>query len=341
VPTEPAIRDARAGGAWIRRVWEGEGPAASLGSLVLAPASWLYRAATSARNRLYDRGVLAVRSASLPVVSVGNIAVGGTGKTPFTAWIAGELERRGHRAAVLHGGYADDEPALHRRWSPGRPVLVGRDRVESAARAAAEGATVAILDDGFQHRRLARDLDIVLVAAETWDGPRRLLPRGPWRERGAALRRADLIVVTRKTADATRAAGVASAVRKVSGGRTCCVAVLMPDGWRALAAAAGVPEGPCLAVAGVAAPDRFIENARSAGADIVAAVLFGDHHDYTAADGARIVREAAGRAIVTTEKDATKLHALVSGAPLWALQQAVGIETGADALAESLDRIGK
>jgi tetraacyldisaccharide 4'-kinase len=341
VPTDPPIREVRAGRARIQRVWESTVPGAALASLALAPAAWLYRAVTWGRNALYDRGIMASRRAAIPVVSVGNIAVGGTGKTPFSAWLAVEIAGRGHRPAVLHGGYAPDEPALHRAWNPDIPVIVGRNRLAGAGRAAERGATVAILDDGFQHRRLARDLDIVLVAAETWEGPRHLLPRGPWREPVSAMRRADLIVVTRKSADASTAARVAVEVEARAGGRPCCVAHVRPAAWRAPpGATAARPEGSCVAVAGVAAPDSFIANARAAGADVVAALLFGDHHDYTRDDAARIIREAAGGGIVTTEKDATKLRPLLPDAAVWALRQEVGIEAGADVLAERLDRIG-
>ena len=341
MPTEPAIREVRAGRAWIRGAWGAADAGTSPGSLALAPVAWLYGAVTRVRNVAFDRGWIASRRAPIPVVSVGNLAVGGTGKTPFSAWVAAELALRGHRPAILHGGYADDEPDLHRQWSPETPVIVGRDRLAGTGRAALMGATVAILDDGFQHRRLARDLDIALVAAETWDRPRHLLPRGPWREMPASLVRADIVVVTRKSADSATADRVASALKASSPGGLRCVASLLPEGWLPPAnAQATRPDGPCVAVAGIAEPGSFLANARAAGADIEVAMLFGDHHRYTPEDAARIVNEAAGRRIVTTEKDATKLFALLPDADLWALRQEVRIETGAAALAELLDRIG-
>jgi len=343
VPTGPAIPEVRAGRAWIRSTWKAAAPGASLVSLALAPASWLYGLVTRVRNLAFDRGRLATRRAPIRVVSVGNLAVGGTGKTPFSAWVAAELARRGHRPAILHGGYAEDEPDLHRRWSPETPVIVGRDRLAGAVRAARMGATVAILDDGFQHRRLARDLDIVLVAAETWDRPRHLLPRGPWREPPASLARADVVIVTRKSADADTAGRVAAALKAGAPGRPRCVAALRPAGWQQPPgdARGSRPDGPCVAVAGIAEPESFLANARAAGADIAVAFLFGDHHRYTPEDAARIVNEAAGRRIVTTEKDATKLVALLPDADLWALRQEVRIEAGAAALGELLDGIGK
>lgn len=341
MPTEPAIREVRAGRAWIRGAWDAADGGTSIVSLALAPAAGLYGLIMRGRNLAFDRGWLASRHAPIPVVSIGNLAVGGTGKTPFSAWVAAELARRGHRPAILHGGYADDEPDLHRRWRPDTPVVVGRDRLAGAERASLMGATVAILDDGFQHRRLARDLDIVLVAAESWNRPRHLLPRGPWREPPAALERADVVVVTRKSADAETAGRVTLALKAAAPDRPRCIASIAPAGWLPPANATGArPDGPCVAVAGIAEPDSFLANARAAGAEIAVATLFGDHHRYTAEDAARIVDEARGRHIVTTEKDATKLVPLLPDAGLWCLRQEVRIETEAAALAELLDRIG-
>jgi tetraacyldisaccharide-1-P 4'-kinase len=202
-----------------RRLWAGEmGVRGSALGAALAPAAAAYRLGVAARNRAYDAGLLPAWHAGIPVVSVGNIAVGGTGKTPFAHWLAVQLRARGRTPAILHGGYAADEPALHRRWAADIAVVVGRDRVHGAQQARAGGADVLVLDDGFQHRRLHRDLDIVLVAAERWQGASaRLLPRGPWREPVTALRRATLVVVTRKTATEQAAQQVAADVAAVLG----------------------------------------------------------------------------------------------------------------------------
>src|SRR5690348_7442624 len=130
----------------------------------------------------------------LPTLSVGNVTVGGTGKTPVAAWIAAELIDRGARPAIVLRGYGDDEPLVHARLNPDVPVIVAPDRLEGIARAAASGADVAVLDDAFQHRRAQRTADIVLVSAERWTRTPRLLPAGPWRESLRALRRTSMIL---------------------------------------------------------------------------------------------------------------------------------------------------
>ncbi|HSJ32130.1 MAG TPA: tetraacyldisaccharide 4'-kinase, partial [Longimicrobiales bacterium] len=200
-----------------RRWWAGElGVAGTALDVALAPAEAAYRLGVSLRNRAYDRSMIASTEASLPVVSIGNIAVGGTGKTPFTSWLARRLAQRGQKPAIVHGGYAEDEPELHRTWTPDIAVFVDRDRVHAAAQAHAARATVVLLDDAFQHRRLRRDLDIVLISAERWSDTVRLLPRGAWREPPAALARADVIVCVRKTAGVEEAVSVARALASVS-----------------------------------------------------------------------------------------------------------------------------
>lgn len=340
MPTKPAPVEERIGlAARLGDVWTSGRTGARVLSACLAPAEALFRRAVGWRNRAFDRGWLAVRRSPVPVISIGNIAVGGTGKTPFSAWLARELAGKGERPAILHGGYSADEPALHRTWNPDVPVYVGRDRLANAERAAADGATILVLDDGFQHRRLARDLDIVLVAAETWGGTRRLLPRGPWREPAASLGRADLVVITRKSADAATAARVAAAVAAAASCVPLCTAVLEPAGWRPLGTAREGPAGPCIAVAGIGEPAAFLANARRAGAEIERALLFGDHHEYTAGDAGRILQAGGARGIVTTEKDAPKLERRLPQAPIWALRQTARIETGGEGLDTLIDGI--
>jgi tetraacyldisaccharide 4'-kinase len=225
------------------RFWNGElGAAGTALDIVMIPASALFNATASVRNALYDLGALPTERVPAAVISVGNIAVGGTGKTPVTAWIARALRESGRAPAVLHGGYAADEPALHAVLNPDIPVLAGRDRITSAGRAIARGADVLVLDDAFQHRRIHRDLDIVLVAAESWPRARHVLPRGPWREEDTALRRASWVVVTRRTASAEDAGTVAREIRQVLAGSAARVAVLKlaADSWTH----AGAPRTP-------------------------------------------------------------------------------------------------
>lgn len=309
--------------------------------LALLPAELAFRAIVAARRGAYARGLLPAVRVSIPVVSIGNLAVGGAGKTPVTRWLVGELCTRGARPAVLHGGYAADEPELHRIWHPTVPVIAGRDRVIGARKALDEGATVVVLDDAFQHPRLVRDLDLVLVAAETWTARPRLLPRGPWREAPAALRRARVVAVTRKTASEEVARRVADEVRRFAPSAPIVRFHLHPAGWRRIGGTAGTeaPLGDSVAVTGIAHPDSFVANAREAGAEVAEVLTFPDHHEYVEDDVAKI-REIAGcRPIVTTAKDAVKLEPLARDLVIWVLEQGVRVEEGATDLARLLDGI--
>lgn len=306
--------------------------------MLLAPAEAAYRVAIGARNMLYANGLRRSHRVGVVVVSVGNLAVGGTGKTPLARWVAEQLEARGARVAILHGGYAPDEPALHRAWRPGSLVIAMRDRVAAARLAIERGATALVLDDGFQHRRLHRDLDLVLVATESWTARERLLPRGQWREPRAALARAGAVVVTRKTASQAAAQRVAMEAAGLAGGAVVARVHLRPAGWRVGGVLRrGGPAGKVVAVSGVADPEHFFANACQAGADVAERLVFGDHHAYTRADLARIVEVADGRPIVTTAKDAVKLRDLDPELELWVLDQDVVVEEGHEALSAALD----
>ena len=206
----------------LKKSWEGEW--ADGASVVLAaalrPFSPLYQGVIAARNGLYDRGLLRQEKLPCPVVSVGNLTVGGTGKTPTVILLANLLKREGRRPAVLSRGYGGqakvpvtvvsdgsgilshwretgDEPILIARAAPGVPVLTGPRRLLTG-RAAIErfGADCLILDDAFQHRALARDLDIVLIDAASPFGNGRLLPAGPLREPRTSLLRAHMLIRT-------------------------------------------------------------------------------------------------------------------------------------------------
>ena len=168
--------------SWVMDWWAGKGGA--LGSLLRVatiPVEMGFRMVSGVWGRLYDAGVMPLQRAPVPVISVGNLTVGGSGKTPLSAWLLKGLQARGERPALVARGYGEDEILLHRRWAPDALVIAEADRAYGAWKAARKGATIVVLDDGFQHRRLARELDIVLVATSTpWKV--RLLPRGPFRE---------------------------------------------------------------------------------------------------------------------------------------------------------------
>ncbi len=299
---------------WLETIWwQKRKPPATLRAF--AP---LYRAA----SRLHLAWREAHRTqAPIPVISVGNITVGGSGKTPFVAWLAQQLAEAGLRPAILSRGLRKDPEPVPKDGDPARfgdePVMLaqqglfviaGRDRIRGAALAASLGAEIAILDDGMQYRRLARALEIVLVPAEGF-GNGMLLPAGPLREPISALARADLIVRT--------GVGAADPLGFAPEFRFCA----RPDRLVPLVGApADAPPPPkALAAAGIARPARFFASLQALGIEIVQRFAFPDHHRYRAADVQRLVR--AKVPVVTTMKDAVKLARLwPEDAPaLWAL----------------------
>jgi tetraacyldisaccharide 4'-kinase len=296
---------------------------------LLAPAERLYAGIVHIRNAAYDRGVFPAHRVSVPVISVGNIVAGGAGKTPIVRWVVDQLLARSRRPAVLHGGYGMDEPRLHERWHPDVPVIAERDRIAGAARAIEAGADVLVMDDGFQHRRLARDLDVVLVAADsdTWN----LLPRGPGRERVASLNRAQFVLVTRKSASTDRALVLETFVHQH--------APRARTGRAHLRLHAELPAQPILAVASVARPDLFVAQLRALGARIATALAYPDHYDYTASDAAHIAQRADGHLIVTTAKDAVKLQPLLPDRALHVVEQELVFESGEAELLIALDNV--
>ncbi len=326
----------------IERIWAADGPAA----WALTPLSWLFGFGTGARNLLFDLGLLPSHALGLPAVSVGNLSVGGTGKTPVSAWVASELRAMGAHPAILLRGYGDDEPLVHARLNPGIPVIANPDRVAGAAEARAKGATVLVLDDAFQHRRARRDLDLVLVAAEQ-GGAHRLLPAGPLREGHRALRRAALVIVTRKSASLAEAEGVAAAWTGFAGAPPTAVIALNPGPLRPVdAIGASLPLSSLagkrvLAVSAIGAPGAFEAQLRAAGASVESAA-YPDHHAFSEGDVTALVRRADVTDLtICTLKDAVKLGPRwPRQAPgVWYLSQAVEVERGGALLRESLQRL--
>lgn len=295
--------------ARIRRYWAGE---LGLSRLVLtgvtAPLANLYGGGVGLRNLAFDRGLLPRRQGPIPVVSVGNLAVGGTGKTPVARWVVDLLLEAGLRPALVSRGYGEDELLLHRRWHPGIPVIRAPSRIEGVRAAAEQGRDVAVLDDGFQHRWLARELDLVLLSP-AHPFPPRLLPRGPYREPLSALRRAHLLLVTPKGKREDRPGeALVATLRSVPGLPPVHLVSLHPGEWEDLAGdRAAAPEGPVLAVSSVARPESFVTLLEETGMPSVDLMAFPDHHPYGLGDVERITGRAAGRTLVTTEKDAVKL----------------------------------
>ncbi|CAN5247682.1 tetraacyldisaccharide 4'-kinase [soil metagenome] len=327
---------------WVNGYWQDDVPHPLLDRLLL-PAEWTFGAAVAARDRAYRERWLRVERAPLPVVSVGNLAVGGAGKTPFASWLAGRLLALGRKPAVVVSGYADDEPRLHRELQPRIPVFAARLRIEAVRAAAAAGCDVAVLDDAFQHRRLHRNLDLVLIAAESWRPDLRLLPRGPWREPAAAAARADLVGVSYKSAAPDEVLRVKSELENATGRPSFGVAILPGPLLPLHPGAAELPldalrRSATLAVAGIADPRPFLAHLRLAGAD-VEPVVFPDHHVFSSEEAAELVERARGRRMVMTGKDAVKLRDHVpSAADAWILSQRLEVAWGADALDEGVRR---
>ncbi|HEU0014401.1 MAG TPA: tetraacyldisaccharide 4'-kinase [Longimicrobium sp.] len=330
--------------AWVARWWAGRaGAAGAVASVALAPVEGLFRAAAAARNAAFDRGWMRAERVPVPVISIGNLAVGGAGKTPFAAWIAARLLAWGRKPAIALRGYGQDEVILHRELNPTIPVFSAARRVEAARAAIATGCDAVVLDDGFQHRSLARDLDIVLVAVESWSPRPRLLPRGPWREGPGALARADVVVLTRKTAPLARAEEVAAELGRMHPGKPIALCALeTAPGLRMLHSGglevdAGMMRGhSVVAVAALATPGPFIAQVRAMAAEVDAA-LFRDHHAFTRDDAIALVQRAAGRPILMTRKDAVKLRELIpAGTDAYVVEQRVVLERGGEALDAAL-----
>ncbi|HSG46257.1 MAG TPA: tetraacyldisaccharide 4'-kinase [Longimicrobiales bacterium] len=335
---------------WVRRMWRGEaGAGGRTARALLLPVEGLFRLGVALRERRYRRGSPRIRNAPIPVISVGNLSVGGTGKTPVASWVVDRLRAAGATPALVARGYGEDELLLHRRWTPGVEVVADPDRHAGVVAAASRGATVAVLDDGFQHRRLGREADVVLVAAEEGlPGP--LLPRGPFREPGRALGRAQAVVVTRKEASESRAREVAAQAAELAPGAVVARLWFRPGGVRPLGVAPvsaesprGVPGarpgeapallppvGPVLVATGVARPESVVAAVQATGLEVGGVEPFPDHHDFTAADVERLIRLAGGRTVVVTEKDAVKLERLpaAAGADIRILEQELVWEAG-------------
>ena len=300
---------------------ETRGLAAAILRVCLAPLSLVYRLGLWVRNAALRTGWIRLRRAPLKVISVGNLTVGGTGKTPLVLRVAQRLSSRG-RPVVLSRGYGQDETLLLKEKLRGIPILIGKDRAKLACRAAEElGASVAILDDGFQHRKLARDWDIVTLDAERPFGTGRLLPWGTLREPLSALKRADCFMLVRTNGASTDTDGLRRQLASLNPDALIFEASYRPSAVTDLAMGEAYPvswlKGRTLgAFAGIAKPYRFFQLLKREGATVSWTVDLPDHFGYRMEDVRRLAEEAARRGIswlVTTEKDRVKLEPLLKG----------------------------
>lgn len=313
---------------------------------LLTTASYAYAAVTWLRRRAYRAGWLPSYAVDVPVISVGNITTGGTGKTPMVAWLVEQLRSAGRTPAVLTRGYHADstgrsDEAEMLRESTGAMVVVNPNRVAGASAAIEKGADVLVLDDGFQHRRLRRDLDIVLVDATNPFGLGRLLPRGLLREPLSSLAAADVIVVTRSDQLPTSAMEkLLTGLGELAPDAVVTTAVHRPV---AIVDDAGTVHPPeiitarkLFAFCGIANPEAFFVTLRELGAEVVGRQDLPDHVEYSdvivgALTRACIASPAA--AAVTTEKDAVKLAEVDLGIPLWKLRVQMSLtDDGRDVL---------
>ena len=333
----------------IERVWFGDSAADHAGRVLLAPLELVYRGAVQIRTGLYDAGLFRTERASIPVVSIGNVTVGGTGKTPVAAWIASRLAALGKSPAIVLRGYGGDEPLVHARLNPSVPVIVNADRNAGIRDAAAAGADVVVLDDAFQHRRAARDADVVLVSADDWTGRQHLIPAGPYREPFSAIRRANLVVITRKSAPDVKVKAAEDAIREAAPGIPTAVIGLTPSeivsaggsGMRhPVAALAGKS---VTAVAAIGNPEAFFRQLEAVGAKVTR-LAFPDHHSFSSVDISTILRAGEGaNYIVCTLKDAVKLEPLwpAGESRLWYVSLAVNVEHDGAVIDEMLERLGR
>jgi tetraacyldisaccharide 4'-kinase len=338
---------------WLDTLWYGDSAPADrpLARGALRVASVGFGAGVRVRNALYERGLLgAARISGARVVSVGNLNVGGAGKTPSVIFLAEWAKACGKKVAVLSRGYgrgsADvrivrgdalssasevgDEPRLIAARLKDVPVLVGPDRAVLAARAQTElGADFILLDDGMQHRRLARDVDIVVVDAEAGFGNGRVLPYGPLREPLEALERAHLIWL--RESDGARPLPLPE--EKVVRTRHAATQLVKPGA--APVAATELSGQPVVAFAGIARPDGFFRAVKATGAEVKAERAYADHHTFTAGElhELRSLAMQHGAQLVTTEKDQQRLPDDLTA---YVLRVEVRITAGLDRLAGAL-----
>ncbi len=315
--------------------WRRRGGLAEIALLPLTGLSMIYGALCRLRVGLYRRGLIATRRVDCPVISVGNLTVGGTGKTPLVIFLAEQYRQRGYAVGIVSRGYGGnystparlvsdgdtaaevgDEPCLMARRLPNVPIVVAKSRYEGCQLLRSKfKPDLILLDDGFQHLSLHRDLNLLLIDATNPFGNGALLPRGPLREPLPQMKRADVIILTRHEAGAPPPPVLQGVCDKIPMLRCRFV----PTALIHLTTGVVHPltlltERPVLAFCGIGNPAAFSALLTRAGADIVEMIGFRDHHPYTLSDLREIERRAgAGLRIVTTEKDGVKIQPLLSG----------------------------
>ncbi|MFA4991669.1 MAG: tetraacyldisaccharide 4'-kinase [Candidatus Omnitrophota bacterium] len=290
---------------------------------LLLPFSIIYFIVISARNLFYNIGVLRSHSIGAKVISVGNITWGGTGKTPVAAFIVEALKEKNHKAAILIRGYGKDEPKLFSKLTPETHVLVGKDRVKTG-REVIENylGDAVVLDDGFQYRRLKRDLDIVCVDAVNPFGNGFLIPAGSLREGLGSLKRADIFLITKSdlVKDKEKLGALVKRLKRLNKKAVIAKAIHRPLYFHKIAAETKVnidqlKSKELALVSAIGSPYSFEKTIKRLGLKVNKHFMFRDHHWYSQ-DELRGVMEYCRKnglnTIVTTEKDAVKLAELKS-----------------------------
>jgi tetraacyldisaccharide 4'-kinase len=347
----------QAGRHSIEEWWRDEPPPPAPLRALLSAASLLYRAGRALHRGLYAAGLKRRGRLAAPVVSVGNLTVGGAGKTPFVAWLACELSRRGRSVIVLGRGYgraATAELNEEGEWlarllpPPLVRVVQAPDRFRAAQLALREQpADVVLLDDGFQHEALVRDLDVVLVDASDPFGNGRLLPRGPLREPLAALRRAHFVFLTRaELAPAERLRSLKEQVAALAPGARLGVVR-----FEVAALRGGGERGPpkrlagraVVLLTGVGSPRAVRASVERLGARVAEELAFPDHHPFTRAEVERALARARALSaeLVVTSKDAVKLDRLGDAGRYLVLEQEPAVVEGGERLLEELLRVSQ
>ena len=285
---------------------------------VLRVLSWLYECAVRTIDHMYRSGIRKQYSASIPVISIGNLTLGGTGKTPFAVFLADYFLKQKKRPAILTRGYGNDETRMLEDVLADVRILKGKDRVKNAGKAASEGLEVIILDDGFQHRKLKKDLNIVLLNAFLPFGNKQIFPRGILREPVSALKRADIAVLT-KTNRVPRQ-DVDMIVREIEDTFPDVPVVLTQYNLSSLTDITGemytaemLSDKKVCLISAIADPDYFAYLTEKQGADIVLRYDYPDHYAYKQKDIDRIgavCSESEIDLIVTTSKDLVKIKDL-------------------------------
>jgi tetraacyldisaccharide 4'-kinase len=359
------------GESLLDAIWWRERPFFGRGALLLplSAAEWGFRGVAALRNSLYAGGHLRVARAGAPVISIGNLAVGGAGKTPAAMAVAARLQSRGRRVAVLSRGYGSvrsdarvvsdgarvllsadeggDEAVLMARRLPGVAVLCGPRRAELARLArGALASDVLLLDDGFQHRALARDLDVVVLDAANPFGNGHLLPRGPNREAPHALGRAGLVWLSRVEGAAPEALEPLRALAREATGHDPVESRHQPvdllDGLlRASSGLEALRGRRVRLLSAIARPRAFRRTVEALGAEIRGEHLFRDHHRFRERELREVLGPSAASPeewVVTTEKDAVRLGPEAAGHPaLRVLRIEAQVVRGEEVLARALD----